>query len=124
MQLSPATLSTIAAILSAQGVNVNHEQLQAALAPLTGDNPPSVVLQPGEEIWLIEGKEQDCDACRVDDGFVNLEAVTEEIAERIQISRRDEHRWAGSALSEEAFDVLIVRKAVRPKLEEKFVVTV
>lgn len=52
MQLAPATLSTITAILSAQGVNVNHEQLQAALAPLTGETPPSAALelQPGEEI--------------------------------------------------------------------------
>lgn len=49
MTLSLATLSTIVAVLSAQGVVVTHSQVDAALATLAGRVvDTSVDLQPGE----------------------------------------------------------------------------
>lgn len=50
MQLSPATLSTITAVLSAQGIVASGDQLSVLLAPLTGETPPPapLELQPGE----------------------------------------------------------------------------
>lgn len=114
----------MAAILSAQGIVATGSQLSALLSPLTGETPVSAtVVQPGEEIWLIEGRDDDCSSCKVDDGYVSLEAVSEEIADRIRESRNNNRGWGNSEITEEAFDVLIVRKAVRPVLEEKFVVT-
>jgi hypothetical protein len=125
MQLSPATLSTITAILSAQGITVDHARLSAVLAPLTGAVSPSTVLQPGEEIWLVQGMEVDANSCKVESGFLSLETVSEEIAERIRDSRFDAwgQRPNYDELTAEDFDVLIVRKAVRPEIEEKFSVT-
>lgn len=59
MQLAPATLSTITAILSAQGITATGAQLSALLAPLTGETPPvPTELQPGEEIVVFS----ECDA--------------------------------------------------------------
>lgn len=123
MQLAPATLSTITAILSAQGISATGAQLSALLAPLTGETPqPSAVLQPREEIWLVQGMDNDADSCKVESGFLSLETVSEEIADRIKESREPDY-WGhprNDGLTADDFDVLIVRKAVRPEVEEKF----
>lgn len=123
MQLAPATLSTITAILAAQGVSVNHAQLQNALAPLTGEKPSATVLQPGEEIWLIEGRENDNTECTVRNGFSSLENVAEEIAERIRDTKGEGSYGRHRELNAHDFDVLIVRKAITPQIEEKIDVT-
>ncbi len=59
MQLSPATLSTITAILSAQAINTSAAQLKALLAPLTDETPAEKYnLQPGEVyiLWDEDGR--------------------------------------------------------------------
>lgn len=126
MQLAPATLSTITAILAAQGVSVNHAQLQNALAPLTGEKPSATELQPGEEIWLIEYPEYGSDKCRVHNGFKTLESVAEHIADRIRHTKGSNRGYYGSGRKLEAddFDVLIVRKVITPQIEEKIAVTI
>jgi hypothetical protein len=126
MQLAPATLSTITAILSAQGITATGPQLSALLAPLTGETPPpSLALQPGEEIWLLQGYDQNCDEVAVSDGYLSMETVGEEIADKIKQSREKDH-WGHSRneeLTEDDFTVLIVRKTSRPAVEETFKVT-
>lgn len=55
MQLSPSTISTLIAVLSAQGISTSGSELSALLAPLTGVNPgigPNT-LQPGETVNVM-----------------------------------------------------------------------
>jgi hypothetical protein len=126
MQLAPATVSTIIAVLSVQGVTVTGDQVRSALASLVGETPPpSLALQPGEEIWLLQGYDQNCDEVAVSDGYLSMETVGEEIADKIKQSREKDH-WGHSRneeLTEDDFTVLIVRKTSRPAVEETFKVT-
>ena len=55
MQLSPSTVSTLIAVLSAQGITTSGPQLEALLSPLTGTTSgvgPST-LQPGETVNVM-----------------------------------------------------------------------
>lgn len=54
MQLSPATLSTIVAVLSAQDVVATHSQIAAALAVLTGEPDNDANLRPGEIVVVYD----------------------------------------------------------------------
>lgn len=61
MQLSPSTVSTLIAVLSAQGITTSGPQLEALLSPLTGATSgvgPST-LQPGETINVMNHNTSD-----------------------------------------------------------------
>jgi hypothetical protein len=75
MQLSPSTISTLIAVLSAQGISTSGEELSRLLAPLTGTTSgvgPNT-LQPGETVNVMNHNTGDFDT------YGTLEAAQKEI---------------------------------------------
>jgi hypothetical protein len=76
MQLSPSTISTLIAVLSAQNIKTTGEQLSALLAPLTGTTAGTGpnTLQPGEIVNVMNHNTDDFET------YDTLEAAQKEIA--------------------------------------------
>ena len=62
MRLAPSTLSVIAAALSTQGIQSTHDDINNALASITGDTPVvnPLELQPGE-FFLVDHEDDGMD---------------------------------------------------------------
>ena len=80
MQLSPSTVSTLIAVLSAQGITTSGPQLQALLSPLTGTTSgvgPNT-LQPGETVNVMNHNTGDFEV------YSTLEAARKAIADYLE----------------------------------------
>lgn len=80
MQLSPSTVSTLIAILSAQGISTSGEELLTLLAPLTGASPgvgPNT-LHPGETVNVMNRNTGDFEV------YNTLEAAQKAIADYLE----------------------------------------
>ena len=82
MQLSPSTISTIVAILSAQGITVTGDQVRNLFSPFTGETQTSGVgpntLQPGETVNVMNHNTGDFEV------YDTLEAARKAIADYLE----------------------------------------
>ena len=114
MQLAPATLSTITAILSAQGISATGAQLSALLAPLTGETPPKTEtgLREGEFYLLVEVDSSDREQCHSLDALMNsLETYVDQSLES----------WYNRDIND-MVEVFVVRRQIDLRIKSKAVV--
>ena len=113
MQLAPATVSTIIAVLSAQGVNVTGDQVRSALASLVGETPPPspVNLQPGEKVIVQNHADGETET------FSTIDAAREYIVDN------SETGYSGGLRDSSDFSAYIVRRKLNVELEQATTVT-
>jgi hypothetical protein len=113
MQLAPATVSTIIAVLSVQGVNVTGDQVRSALASLVGETPPPspANLQPGEKVIVQNHADGETET------FSTIDAAREYIAYNSKTG------YSGRLRDSSDFSAYIVRRELNVELEQATTVT-
>ena len=113
MQLAPATVSTIIAVLSVQGVTVTGDQVRSALASLVGETPPlsPVNLQPGEKVIVQNHADGETET------YSTIDAAREYIVDN------SETGYSGRLRDSSDFSAYIVRRELNVELEQATTVT-